>query len=128
MQLSVFEAFVIGMLSKAASTILTYPMIRVKTLLLKASEEDKVEQKNLAKNETPPELVPHLVLCCKSYSNCARSRRCYRFLSWYVCPTLARLSGKRFDVYGTGSTHVVMCVEIARTSYKKNTTYVHTSM
>ena len=55
-QLSVFEAFVIGMLSKAASTILTYPMIRVKTLLLKASEEDKVEQKNLAKNETPPEM------------------------------------------------------------------------
>ena len=55
-QLSVFEAFVIGMLSKAASTILTYPMIRVKTLLLKASDEDKVEQKNLAKNETPPEM------------------------------------------------------------------------
>lgn len=55
-QLSVFEAFVIGMISKAASTILTYPMIRVKTLLLKASEEDKVEQKNLAKNETPPEM------------------------------------------------------------------------
>ena len=55
-QLSVFEAFVIGMLSKAASTILTYPMIRVKTLLLKASEEDKVEQNNLAKSGTPPEM------------------------------------------------------------------------
>ena len=55
-QLSAFDAFLIGMLSKAASTILTYPMIRVKTLLLKASEEDKVEQKNLAKNETPPEM------------------------------------------------------------------------
>ena len=54
MQLSVFEAFVIGMISKAASTILTYPMIRVKTLLLKASEEDS-RAKNLAKNETPSE-------------------------------------------------------------------------
>ena len=55
-QLSAFDAFLLGMLSKAASTILMYPMIRVKTLLLKASEEDKVEQNNLAKSGTPPEM------------------------------------------------------------------------
>ena len=40
MQLSAFEAFVLGTVSKGAATVITYPMIRLKTLLLKANEEN----------------------------------------------------------------------------------------
>ena len=40
MQLSAFEAFVLGTVSKGAATVITYPMIRLKTLLLKANEDN----------------------------------------------------------------------------------------
>jgi solute carrier family 25 (peroxisomal adenine nucleotide transporter), member 17 len=42
-QLSAFEAFILGTVSKGAATVVTYPMIRLKTLLLKVSEEYEEE-------------------------------------------------------------------------------------
>ena len=43
-QLSAFEAFVLGTLSKGAATVITYPLIRFKTLLLKANEDNNEDE------------------------------------------------------------------------------------
>jgi len=51
MQLSAFEAFVLGTVSKGAATVITYPMIRLKTLLLKANEENNEDFETTKKVE-----------------------------------------------------------------------------
>ena len=49
-QLSAFEAFVFGTLSKGLATVLTYPMIRLKTLLLKANKDNNEDDIKKSKN------------------------------------------------------------------------------
>jgi len=44
MQLSAFEAFILGTVSKGAASVITYPMIRLKTLLLKANEDNNEDE------------------------------------------------------------------------------------
>ena len=51
-QLSAFEAFILGTVSKGAATVVTYPMIRLKTLLLKVSEEYEEEDSLSTNRET----------------------------------------------------------------------------
>lgn len=51
-QLSAFEAFILGTVSKGAATVVTYPMIRLKTLLLKVSEEYEEEDSVSTNRET----------------------------------------------------------------------------
>ena len=51
-QLSAFEAFILGTVSKGAATVVTYPMIRLKTLLLKVSEEYEEEDSLSTNGET----------------------------------------------------------------------------
>ena len=51
-QLSAFEAFILGTVSKGAATVVTYPMIRLKALLLKVSEEYEEEDSLSTNRET----------------------------------------------------------------------------
>ena len=50
-QLSAFEAFVFGTLSKGVATVITYPMIRFKTLLLKANEDNNEDERKKVRTD-----------------------------------------------------------------------------